>query len=295
MHVLAYWRLDNYLRDLDAGAGFNFNSEQSRLHSAMNVGDTLWLFTATPNPRRYYLVAKLVVRAKTINSPTYKYRAYRVWGDLKKSKYFLLDPSQPNEEAFEVLRGLSLESGSFDTCNRTTLAQACQTMRGVSSEENHMLKVFTKQLRAEPRAYAVADEQELERGVLIGGDELRGVVETEHGGVSDERRRELLGLTARNRQLVRSLHEMYAGRCQLCAFDSPVVYGVPSAECHHIAYLSRGGPDELTNMVLLCPNHHTVVHKTDAIFDYARLAFLFANGRAEPMCMNTHIEPRRLV
>ena len=39
MHLLAYWRLDNYLRDLDEGAGFNFNSKQSRLHSAIEPGE----------------------------------------------------------------------------------------------------------------------------------------------------------------------------------------------------------------------------------------------------------------
>jgi hypothetical protein len=295
MHLLAYWRLDNYLRDLDEGAGFNFNSKQSRLHSALHIGDTLWLFTATPNPRRYYIVAKLVIRAKTINSPTFKYGAYRVWGDLKKSRYFLLDPSRPSDEAFGLLQGLPLESGSFEDCSRTTLAQACQTMRGISSAGNRLLNAFAKHLRNEPRAYAVADEQELERGVLVGGDELGDVVRNEHSGVSDERRQELLGLTPRNRQLVRSLHNMYAGRCQLCAFDSPVVYGVPCAESHHIVYLSRGGPDELANMVLLCPNHHSVVHKADATFDYARLAFTFSNGRMEPLCINTHLVRRKVV
>lgn len=41
MHLLAYWRWDNYLRDLDEGAGFNFNSKQPRLHSAIDVGETL--------------------------------------------------------------------------------------------------------------------------------------------------------------------------------------------------------------------------------------------------------------
>ena len=50
MHLLAYWRLDNYLRDLDEGAGFNFNSRQGRLHSAIEPGETLWLFTVVKNP-----------------------------------------------------------------------------------------------------------------------------------------------------------------------------------------------------------------------------------------------------
>jgi hypothetical protein len=295
MHLLAYWKLDNYLRDLDEGAGFNFNSKQSRLHSAIGIGDTLWLFTATPNPRRYYIVAKLVVRAKTINSPTFKYGAYRVWGDLKKSHYFLLDPSQARDEAFDLMRGLSLESGTFEDCTRTTLAQACQTMRGLTPEANRMLNTFAKHLRDEPRAHAIADEYELERSLLVGGEDLQNVITTEHGGVSDERRRELLGLTPRNRQLVHELYESYAGRCQLCAFDSPIVYGVPSAECHHIVYLSRGGLDQLTNLVLLCPNHHTIVHKTDATFDYGRLSFHFSNGRVEPLAINTHLQRRAMV
>jgi len=39
MDLLAYWRLDNYPRDLDEGAGFNCNSRQPRLHSA--IGESL--------------------------------------------------------------------------------------------------------------------------------------------------------------------------------------------------------------------------------------------------------------
>ena len=292
MHLLAYWRLDNYLRDLDEGAGFNFNSKQRRLHSAMDVGDTLWLFTAIRNPLRHYVVAKLVLRAKTINSPTFKYGAYRVWGDLEASRYFHLDPEQPRAEAFDLLRGLPLESGSFADCTRTTLVQACQTIRGVTAPGNDLLNEFARELPDEPRARAVADEYNLERKLLVGGDSLREIISTEHLGVSNERRRQLLGLTPRNRQLVEELHGRYLGRCQLCAFDSPIVYGVPSAESHHIVYLSRSGADHLSNMVLLCPNHHTVIHKTNAIFDYARLAFLFTNGRTEPLCINTHLKQR---
>ncbi len=68
MHLLAYWRLDNYLRDLDEGAGFNFNSRQARLHTAIQPGETLWLFTVVKNPPRFFVVAKLVVRSGTMIS-----------------------------------------------------------------------------------------------------------------------------------------------------------------------------------------------------------------------------------
>jgi hypothetical protein len=48
----------------------------------------------------------------------------------------------------------------------------------------------------------------------------------------------------------------------------------------------------ICNLVLLCPNHHTVVHKTDATFDYSRLTFCFPNSRTEPLCLNSHLSPR---
>src|SRR5437016_11885229 len=110
MHLLAYWRLDNYLRDLDEGAGFNFNSRQARLQSAIEPGETLWLFTVVKNPPRFtvvknpprfFVVAKLVVRSKTMNPPAFKYGDYRVWGDLKRSRYFKLRAEEQADEAFE--------------------------------------------------------------------------------------------------------------------------------------------------------------------------------------------------
>lgn len=48
----------------------------------------------------------------------------------------------------------------------------------------------------------------------------------------------------------------------------------------------------MENLAPLCPNHHTVIHATDATFDYAKLHFIFPNGRVEPLCMNRHLTPR---
>jgi 5-methylcytosine-specific restriction endonuclease McrA len=291
MHLLAYWRLDNYRRDLDEGAGFNFNARQSRLHSAIQPGETLWLFTVVKNPPRYFVVAKLVVRSKTTNPVGFKYGDYRVWGDLERSRYFKLRVEEGGDEAFELLRRLPLVSGTLAGSTRVNLPQACQTIRGITPDAHTLLEEFTLNLPEEERARRVADEYELERELLVGDMALEKVLLRDHTGPSEDRRRHLLFHAARDRQLVKELHDRYSGRCQLCAFDSPVVYSVPSAEAHHIVYLSRGGEDSLLNMVLLCPNHHTVVHKTQATFDYARLHFCFPNGRVEPLCLNTHLSP----
>jgi hypothetical protein len=87
MPLLYYWRPDNYRRDLDYGAGYNLNQANPLLHE-IDLGDSLWAFTRTRSSR-YALAAELVVKAKTINPPNFRYGKYRIWGDLKRSRYFI--------------------------------------------------------------------------------------------------------------------------------------------------------------------------------------------------------------
>lgn len=296
MHLLAFWRFDNYRRDLDAGAGFHFNSRDSRLHSVLNSGDSLWILTRIDDRvhrNGYRLAAKLVIRAKIINAPGYKYGPYRVWGDLDASVYFKIRET-PADDVFELLRGLPLESGSFADYDRLTIGHAYQSKRALTEEANHLLAEFANHLEAEPRARLVPDERQLEAAVLHGDNELGKILDERSSGISRERREELRAARPRNRQLVADLYQLYAGRCQLCAFDSETIYNTATSEAHHIHYLSRGGEDAMENLALVCPNHHTVIHTTDARFDYAKLAFFFPNGRVEPLCLNTHLSSRAL-
>lgn len=41
--------------------------------------------------------------------------------------------------------------------------------------------------------------------------------------------------------------------CRLCGFNECV-------EVHHIVPVSEGGSNDLSNVVTLCPNHHTMFH-----------------------------------
>ena len=65
MPLLYYWRPDNYMRDLDNGAGYHLNQLNPLMHS-IDIGDTLWAFTRNKSGG-YAIVAKLLVKAKTIN------------------------------------------------------------------------------------------------------------------------------------------------------------------------------------------------------------------------------------
>jgi hypothetical protein len=71
MPLLYFWRRDNYYRDLDIGAGYYLNQSNPLMHS-IEIGASLWAFTRSKEGR-YTLAAEMVVRAKTINPPNFRY------------------------------------------------------------------------------------------------------------------------------------------------------------------------------------------------------------------------------
>ena len=294
MDLLAYWRYDNYRRDLDSGAGFHFNSNQSRLHTAIAPGESLWLFTrvVSDNSNQYRLLARLVVSAKTINAPGYKYGAYRVWGNLSSSNYYKVR-SDSQDDIFDLLRLLEFEGPNLESKSRSSLTQACQTIREIKPSAAALLAAKADTLPLEPRAATVPSEDKLE--IALNAEEpsqLKLLLKEEGSGYGSDVKTRISKSYERNRQLVSELYQIYNGRCQVTGHDSPLVYGVATAEAHHIVYRSRGGEDSLENLVLVSPNVHRAILAADAKFDYRNLAFVFTNGRVEPLAINEHLTIR---
>lgn len=51
------------------------------------------------------------------------------------------------------------------------------------------------------------------------------------------------------------------GRCEFCGVDGFLKYdGKVYLETHHVVPLSEGGPDDVRNVIALCPNHHREAH-----------------------------------
>lgn len=52
------------------------------------------------------------------------------------------------------------------------------------------------------------------------------------------------------------------GFCELCDNPAPFKdsFGVPFLETHHVIFLSKGGQDNINNVVALCPNCHRKIH-----------------------------------
>ena len=272
MPLLYHWVGKNYRRDLDWGAGYHLNQANSLLHE-IELGDSLWAFTRTP-AGVYVLAAELVVRAKTRNPNEYRYGKYRVWGDLKRSRYFRTE-GQP--EISGLIKQLSV------TANAPVIGHSFQghaAVRPLTLADHQLLAEYARHLPLEPRA-RLLPEEELEARILLGDqDTVTSLITAEAPGIMKERRRYLLEKAPqRNQQHVKDLRELYAGKCQLCGWNPKSLYQKNLCEAHHVHWLSRGGDDELHNMVLICPNHHRAIHRTDAPFDWADESFVFPRIR----------------
>ena len=272
MPLLYHWVGNNYRRDLDWGAGYHLNQSNPLLHEVY-VGDSLWAFTRTTTGK-YVLAMELVVRAKTRNPNGFRYGSYRIWGDLKRSRYFRTE-GQP--DISELIRRLSVKANS-PVIGRSFQGHAA--VRRLTPADHRLLVDYAWHIPLEPRA-RLLPEEELEARILLGDpDAVSSLITTEAPGIADERRRYLFEQTPRrNPRHVQELRELYGGMCQLCGWNPKSQYRRNLCEAHHVHWLSRGGDDALHNMVLICPNHHRAIHRTDAPFDWADASFLFPKNR----------------
>ena len=279
MPLLYFWRGDNYLSDLDHGAGFNLNQANPLMHE-IELGDSLWAFTRRPD-KTYALAAELVVRAKTMNPSGFKYGPYRLWGDLKQSQYFSVTGQT---DITTLIRSLSISARGAALGNAF---QGRAAVRRLTLEDHHVLVAYAQDLPLEPRARHLPEER-LEALVLEGDDDaVAGFVRGQPSGLGEQRRQYLVTRAARSRHLVHQLRELYDGQCQICSWSPRLGYKADLCEAHHVQWLCRGGLDDMANMVLICPNHHRAVHRCDAPFDWGQSAFLF-NGDGERLAVARH-------
>lgn len=92
--------------------------------------------------------------------------------------------------------------------------------------------------------------------------------------------------------LAESLKSVYDHRCQVCGMNFKIKYDEPFAETHHIHSLSEGGLDISKNIIVICPNHHRIIHKTDAKFDRPKLLYKYPNGLEERLLLADHFEQK---
>lgn len=92
-----------------------------------------------------------------------------------------------------------------------------------------------------------------------------------------------------NKKIIQGLKKIYGGYCQICK-DNPInSFGVDISEAHHIDYFVKSLNNNTSNIVILCPNHHNLIHKLNPSFDHNNRKFVFHDGKELGLLLNLHL------
>jgi len=148
------------------------------------TGDSLRAFTRTADGR-YALAAELVVQAKTMNHPDFRYSDYRVWGDVDRSRYFRAEVAPSVEQ---VIRSLSIKADA-QVLGRSFQGHAA--VRKITEDDQRILREVARDLPLEPRA-RILPEEKLEAALIMGdGSAVERLVRDEEPGIAEQRKQYL--------------------------------------------------------------------------------------------------------
>ncbi|WP_323054225.1 HNH endonuclease [Thermoclostridium stercorarium] len=92
-----------------------------------------------------------------------------------------------------------------------------------------------------------------------------------------------------NRAIGESLKLLYNYCCQICGENISTRYGVNIVESHHIDPFVESLNNNAENQVIICPNHHRIIHQARPVLDRRKLIFVYHNGLEERIVLNQHL------
>lgn len=118
-------------------------------------------------------------------------------------------------------------------------------------------------------------------------NEIEYEMEDKSSGI--EKKLQIVKIRKLNRKIGENLKLLYGYRCQICGQVIGEKYGSHIAEAHHIDYFINSLNNDANNQMIVCPNHHSVIHDANPVFDRRRMVYGFDNGVEERIILNKHL------
>ena len=118
-------------------------------------------------------------------------------------------------------------------------------------------------------------------------NEIEYEMEDKSSGI--EKKLQIVKIRKLNRKIGENLKLLYGYRCQICGQVIGEKYGSHIAEAHHIDYFVNSLNNDANNQMIVCPNHHSVIHDANPVFDRRRMVYRFDNGVEERIILNKHL------
>jgi hypothetical protein len=95
-----------------------------------------------------------------------------------------------------------------------------------------------------------------------------------------------------DRSIGEDLKKLYEYRCQLCGNNFAKPHDQRIVEVHHIIEFVHSMNNDYDNLMVTCPNHHSVIHKANPVFDRQSLKLSYPNGYHETVILDRHLKHR---
>lgn len=108
-----------------------------------------------------------------------------------------------------------------------------------------------------------------------------------HAGIREKQK--LVKIRQLDTAIGNSLKRVYGYRCQMTGEYVGEQHGISVVEAHHIRPFTQSLDNDTSNIMILSPNYHRIVHKAKPHFNRKTLSFEYPNGLIESLKLNRHL------
>lgn len=151
-------------------------------------------------------------------------------------------------------------------------------IQGARKLENQALNHIEKNSKPSKIAKLINSE-EIEQLLSLSEDELESALNKDDDSSCYVFKEAIVKVRKINKEIIDKLKSHYAGECQLCGSKVGAEFGKEIVEAHHIEYFSKTQNNDASNIIILCPNCHRLIHSCNPIYHKKEVYFEFDDGK----------------
>lgn len=199
-----------------------------------------------------------------------------------------------NSEIANAMRGIFQRSFLYMQKIKQMQEKGTKSRVALPEEYKEYIAVYTTEYDDSYLIEAIVSEdvsvmREAVRGKVERVVEAEIYYENVDEGAGIQRNQRLVKIRKLNRKIGENLKLLYGYRCQLCGQLIGEEFGSHIAEAHHIDYFVNSLNNDASNQIIVCPNHHSIIHDRDPFFDRKRKLYRYKNGKEQHLVLNCHL------
>ena len=235
----------------------------------------------------FFMLDGVLYKVKLVNQKfdDSKYPNHR---DILQIRY------NPNSEIAYRLRDFFSCTYRYLCEQRSTLEDGQKRYFRIPEENKEFLAIYTTEYADTYILECITQSETAEaRSILVNEDEQSYEVSVNYPvtdpTASIDKTQQLIKIRKLNRAIGDNLKMLYEYKCQICGDNFGKRFDVHIVESHHINPFVVSLNNDAANQIIICPNHHKVIHRAEPVFDRDRLLFVYKNGVEERITLNRHL------